>query len=319
MLHDAATRSPGSLSLSRTEWEQRRHAHQIRLNAWTKDRVSRAGVAEKHPVYDFLFTYYSFRPAHLLRWSPGADVELQGISESELDWPLDSVNTGAGYSIPALAFPKHRHTYLEWAHRYLTRTGERSASFGCFGLHEWAMVYKAETPRHTQVPLRLTPAEIADVVERGELRCSHYDAYRFFTPEAVPLNKTALSRHATPDFDQPGCIHVTMDLYKFAHKISPWCPSELVADTFLLAVAAREIDMRASPYDLVSYGFEPIKIEEPSGRIEYIAAQRDLSERAAPLRARLLEVYSYLLSRTRVGHELVTKLLPDAQSSPSSL
>ena len=30
----------------------------------------------KHPVHDFLFTYYSFRPAQLRRWSPGYGVVL---------------------------------------------------------------------------------------------------------------------------------------------------------------------------------------------------------------------------------------------------
>ena len=41
---------------------------------------------EKHPVHDFLFEYYSFRPAHLLRWTPGADVLLEGASPGELSW-----------------------------------------------------------------------------------------------------------------------------------------------------------------------------------------------------------------------------------------
>ncbi len=264
-------------------------------------------------MYDFLFTYYSLRPAHLLRWSPGADVELQGVSKSELDWPLESVQSAGGYSIPSANFPAHRRAYLEWAIRYLTRSGERPASLSCFGLHEWAMVYRAEQPRHTQVPLRLTPQQITEVIEGSELRCTHYDAYRFFTSEAIPRNKNLLSRHNTPDFDQPGCIHVTMDLYKFAHKLAPWCPSELVADTFLLAVTAREIDMRASPYDLSSYGFSPIKIEELSGRSEYIAYQRELSTRAAPLRERLIEVYRYLLESVQTS---TTQSSLDAQSSP---
>jgi hypothetical protein len=88
-----------------------------------------------------------------------------------------------------------------------------------------------------------------------------------------------------------------MDLYKFAHKIAPWCPSELVADTFLLAADARAIDMRASPYDLSEYGFQAIEIETAYGRSEYITEQRALSERAAPLRRDLINVYSELIKR----------------------
>jgi hypothetical protein len=292
--HASQLTYPVEDSLSRCEWQLRRDAHRSRLAPWTTDRIERAGIAKKHPVYDFLFTYYSFRPAHLLRWSPGADVLLCDIDPAELDWPQDCTSTKGGYHIPAQSLPAHRREYLAWALRYLTETSNRTPTFNCHGLHEWAMLYHEQQPRHTQVPLRLSPSKIAQVVESSELRCSHYDAYRFFTPAASPRNRTALSRITTLENDQPGCIHVTMDLYKFAHKIAPWCPSELIAETFLLAAEAREIDMRASPYDLREYGLTPLCIEEVSGRTEYISAQRKVSERAAPLRARLIAVYQYL-------------------------
>ena len=48
-------------------------------------------------------------------------------------------------------------------------------------------------------------------------------------------------------FDQRGCVHVTMDLYRYAYKIAPWVRAELIADAFELAWRARELDMRASP------------------------------------------------------------------------
>jgi hypothetical protein len=284
-------------ALDRSTWLERRELHRSRVLAWVEDRVTRANRATKHPVYDFLFTYYSFRPAHLLRWSPGVDVELLDITQHELDWPLDFTRTERGYVIPADSFPAQRRTYLSWALNYLTQIESRPGTFCCFGLHEWAMVYKSQAPRHSQVSLRLSGERIAQVVEESELRCTHYDAYRFFTPEATPRNRSLLSRRTTTEFDQPGCIHVTMDLYKFAHKIAPWCPSELVADTFILAADARAIDMRASPYDLSEYGFKAIEIETASGRSEYITEQRALSERAAPLRKDLINVYSELIKR----------------------
>jgi hypothetical protein len=209
--------------LSRSEWQHQRAAHQARVKPWATDRVERAGIAQKHPVYDFLFTYYSFRPAYLLRWSPGADVLLQDIKPHELDWPQDFVTSREGAYISSHSFPEHRREYLAWALRYLTETAKRHATFNCYGLHEWAMLYHEQQPRHSQVPLRLSPEEIARIVERSELRCTHYDAYRFFTPAATPLNRSRLSRETTTENDQPGCIHVTMDLYKFAHKIAPWC------------------------------------------------------------------------------------------------
>ncbi len=45
----------------------------------------RAGVA--HPVYDFLFTYYSLRPRQLRVWHPGYGVVLGGESARALSDP----------------------------------------------------------------------------------------------------------------------------------------------------------------------------------------------------------------------------------------
>jgi hypothetical protein len=79
-----------------------------------------------------------------------------------------------------------------------------------------------------------------------------------------------------------------MDLYKWAYKLSPLVDSELVADCFALARDVRELDMRASPYDLGALGYPPVPVETPEGRAQYAAAQRDFAGRAAPLRARLV-------------------------------
>ena len=81
-----------------------------------------------------------------------------------------------------------------------------------------------------------------------------------------------------------------MDLYKWAYKLSPAVPGELVADCFELAADIRELDMRASPYDLAAHGYAPVPIETPEGKAEYVAAQRGFAERGAVLRRRLLEV-----------------------------
>ncbi len=219
---------------------------------------------------------------------------LEECSLDEVDWQGDFQKFDGGVVIPGTSFPAHRTTYLSWAIRYMDGIAKRPASFCCFGLHEWAMLYRSEATRYEQVPLRLVPREIDAVVESSELRCTHYDAFRFFTSEAAPLNKSSLSREQTGAYDQRGCIHVTMDLYKFAHKIAPWCSSELMADAFLLAVDARTIDMRASPYDLRGFGFEAIPIESAEGREVYVQEQRQLSERSVPIRERLIGVYKAL-------------------------
>lgn len=281
--------------LDRSEWESRKAAHRARVSEWADARVARANRAIPHPVYDFLFNYYPFRPSHLKRWSPGIGIYLRDAQAADLDWADDFIFDQRGARISPLSFPAHRRNFLEWAHKYLSAIAERAPSFSCFGLHEWAMVYRCSTPRHSTVNLRLSSKEIDQVVERSDLRCTHFDAFRFFTPEATPRNRNHLSRDTTCEFDQPACIHVTMDLYKFAYKIAPWCSSELIADTFLLAADAREIDMRASPYDLQDQGFAPIRIETTEGREEYIREQRRLASSAAPIRERLISVYSKLI------------------------
>ena len=43
-------------------------------------RSFRAPAGEPHPVWDFLFTYYSLRPRQLRTWHPGFGVVLAGDS-----------------------------------------------------------------------------------------------------------------------------------------------------------------------------------------------------------------------------------------------
>jgi hypothetical protein len=136
------------------------------------------------------------------------------------------------------------------------------------------------------------------VAERG-VRCSHFDAFRFFTPAARPLNQLQPTRESQPALEQPGCLHATMDLYKWSYKLAPLVPAELVADCFALARDVRVLDMRASPYDLSALGYTPVRIETPDGRAEYAATQRAFAERAAPLRANLIDRCATLLAGNR--------------------
>ena len=181
--------------------------------------------------------------------------------------------------------------------RLLVATEGRTASYGCFGLHEWAMVHgQPERQTRHDRPLRLGPAGTDAVVESHRIACSHFDAFRFFTDSARPLNTLAPGRDDRPEFEQPGCLHAGMDLYKHAFRLGPLVASELVADCFELAWDIRELDMRASPYDLEDLGYEPVRIETPEGKQEYVAAQRVFAERGAPLRRRLVEECDRLLA-----------------------
>ena len=48
--------------------------------------------------------------------------------------------------------------------------------------------------------------------------------------------------------------------------------------------------MRAAPYEIRAWGYEPIPVETAEGKAEYVRIQRGLSERSIGLRERLLEV-----------------------------
>jgi hypothetical protein len=81
-------------------------------------------------------------------------------------------------------------------------------------MHEWAMVYRqpAEEIRHSSWPLRLGADGVAAVVEAAPLRCTHYDAFRFFTAPARPRNAVTPTRETAPDLEQGGCLHANMEL-----------------------------------------------------------------------------------------------------------
>ena len=190
---------------------------------------------------------------------------------------------------------------LEQLHALLTATASRAPQFGCFGLHEWAMVHRSvEHGTRHDWPLRLGPEGTDAVVESHRIGCSHFDAFRFFTPTARPLNTLQPGRDDRAAFEQPGCLHAGMDLYKHAFRLTPMIPSGLVADCFELARDIRVLDMRAAPYDLADLGFEPVRIETAEGKAAYVEAQRTFAERGAPLRARLVSECERLLDGVRV-------------------
>jgi hypothetical protein len=293
------TATDSEIVLTEAQWRSRQRAHEARVRAWTDLHQARAARGEKHPVYDFLFSYYSFRPAWLRRWHPGPRVVLTGESAGEfLRWP-EYCRRARGVELNALALPQHRREFVGWLRGMLTAMQTRPAFFGCHGLHEWAMVYRQTNDelRHNAWPLRFPPEELARIVGSSAVCCSHFDAFRFFTAPARPLNKLQPERDDAAQFEQRGCLHANMDLYKWAFKLAPFTPSELMADCFELARDIREVDMRASPYDLHALGFEPIAIETEAGRAEYERHQRRFAARGDPLRARLIVLCDWLLER----------------------
>ncbi|GAA1426923.1 hypothetical protein GCM10009616_02780 [Microlunatus lacustris] len=278
--------------LAEPDWTARRDAHQARVDGWLDGHRERRGRGQSHPVEDFLFEYYNQRPSQLRRWHPGSGVVLAGAAAEELlDW-RGYVRAADGVTLDTAAVLTSRAPTVRWVRDLLAATADRPGFFGCFGLHEWAMVYRQSTEerRHPGWPLRMPATDVDAVVEERGVRCGHVDAFRFFTPGARPLNLLQPTRADQQRLEQPGCLHANMDLYKWAYKLSPLVPSDLVADAFALAREIRVLDMRASPYDFTALGLSAVPVETAEGRAAYASAQREFAVRAAPLRRRLLDV-----------------------------
>ncbi len=285
--------------LEREEWQARAASHAARVDAYVAPHLARREARVKHPVHDFLFTYYSQRPAQLRRWHPGHGTALADAPEYA---GLKGYAERDGLVSVTDEHVARQRPLLEATRRLLRATASRPAQLGCFGLHEWAMVYRLadDETRHADWPLRLGPEGTDTVVESHRIACSHFDAFRFFTGPARPLNTLSPGVDDRPDFEQPGCLHAGMDLYKHAFRLTPMVSSDLVADCFELAREIRVLDMRAAPYDLSGLEvdgrpFTPVRIETAEGKREYAAAQAAFAERAAPLRQRIVTNSEHLL------------------------
>ncbi|MBN9643560.1 3-methyladenine DNA glycosylase [Corynebacterium mendelii] len=272
-------------------WRRLANDHADRTRLLVGDHITRRSRGQKHPVWDFLFDYYMVSPAKLANWHPGVDRGLEGEPPHK-KWKGYTTVTVDG--TPAVAVDRdgerRRHgSELAAIGRLLAATVDNPAHFNCFGLHEWAMVYRQKTHRHP-LPLRLGQEGTDAVVDSHDLKCTHIDAYRFFTPPAKPLNLHVITRDSQPEFEQCGCLHATMDLFKWAKKMGPLVDGELLLDCFELAKDARVLDMEASPYDCRELGFGVVAVETAEGKRQYVNRQRELAQRAAPLRSRLLGI-----------------------------
>jgi hypothetical protein len=286
---------------------ERRHAFEKRHDVLVRPHVERRSRHEADPVADFLFEYYRFRPVRLSEWHPGVGVLLRGADPAQFDARHGYVAFDDGVvQLPGPASIRpSRQRFVEatrWMVDVLAATQDRPPRFGCFGLHEWAMLYRTDAVRHGTVPLRIEPDQIAATVDAQGLRCSHFDAFRFFTDAARPLNPGTLTRAGMAQQEQPGCLHANMDVYRWAFKRAPWVGSDLILDAFELALDIRHLDMASSPYDLRAWGIEPVPVEDAEGRAAFVRDQQDFHERAFGLRERLLTDLRCLMEAVETLH-----------------
>lgn len=324
------TLPPAVVALPADAWRAHARAHRARIARRTDPLVALRMRGEKHPVQDFLFGYYTHSPAALQRWHPGPGVLLadddgaaaraeaaelgttprgewkhyRRVEAGEVAGAVVDGRAVGGWLVDVAAVLADRASGVAFTRELLARTAERAPRLGCFGLHEWAMAYRSDVHgvRHSQLPLRLGAEGTDAVVEGSRIRCTHFDAFRFFAPEARDRNEgddgVLPTRAGMREMEQPGCLHAGMDLYKWAYKLVPVVDSDLLADCFDLAWDIRRLDMEASPYDLTGVddlsdgrgGYAAVRIEEPAGRAEYARRQREFAARGQSLRVRLLAV-----------------------------
>lgn len=312
--------SPQTLVLERAEWQELAQAHQARAGRYANPYVERRNRGEKHPVEDFLFTYYTLKPGQMMRWHPGAGVILldapeyadqkfyRAVTAQELqdagvraERAQQLAHESAAVTVDVEGFLEKRGTAVSFTREILSNTAAKPGYFGCFGMHEWAMAYKSveSNIRHDYLGLRLGAEGTDKVVESHKIRCSHFDAFRFFMPQAAPMNELQPTREQQRNLEQPACLHANMDVYKWAYKLLPLVSSELLMDAFELAWEVRELDMKAAPYDLKDWGYEPVKVETTEGKAQYVQIQREFAERSVELRNSLLavvETYRFALT-----------------------
>src|SRR5690348_6514917 len=69
--------------LDEQAWRALEATHAERTDAATAGHRARRTDGRRHPVEDFLFTYYPFSPGRLRRWHPGAGVALDAAAGTE--------------------------------------------------------------------------------------------------------------------------------------------------------------------------------------------------------------------------------------------
>jgi hypothetical protein len=189
---------------------------------------------------------------------------------------------------------------FQWYSSILQSTLDSEPIMHCHGLHEWAMQYHPEgSPPppsgkyQSKLPLRVSREVINKTVERKGISCTHVDALRFFAPAAGPLNHhgSQLQRIDQLRLEQKACVHAQMDLLKIALKLNSFIDAELLGDILEISIQARRLDVEASPYDATSFGAGIVPVETSIGRKMYREQQKDLMDRAEPVRIRLLDAY----------------------------
>jgi hypothetical protein len=313
-------------------WNQAARNHLNRINDLLYPKIEskslkfRSHAVSNHPIYNFLHSYYSYSTEEIKTYSPGMGYALSNtadfadsnrhhlIHKAMIKIPdCNSYIAKPSFAIkPVKRYGEEAVTRIR---DILEATVNKPPHFSCFGLHEWAMLYRGKrldendpsTRHQPQLRLRVSQQVIDDTVGKNQIVCTHFDAWRFFDPAAQPLNVFhPMSRKEQVNYEQPGCIHATMDLFEYAYQLYPFVSSDMLAECLSIALIARKIDMRASPYDVSSFDGceEPLYVETNEGKLAYIKEQQQLYKLSFPARQELLSIYNNYLHLSNFNSNL---------------
>ena len=285
--------------LTAAEWRPLQAAHQARVDALTSGPPGQGRRADPAPGRGL--------PVHLLLVAAGAAPALVPGRRGRAGrcrgpaWTGDStgdcrppaadrsggappVDGGPLVTVDLATFRQARGSQLAFTARLLGATAAAPGQFGCFGLHEWAMVFRQDDGRVVTRTGRSGWARPAPTRSCGSTRSGAPTTTRSGSSPRRPGRSTPLQpdRDSQVQMEQPGCLHASMDVYKWAYKLIPMVPSSSAAGR----LRAGQVDPRAGHARVAVRPDRAriptrVRIETPTGKAEYVAAQREFA-RAGP-------------------------------------
>ena len=133
-------------------WRARVLRHRERVEQWTGPRRERRARGDSHPVYDFLFQYYSYSAGQLEVWHPAPHEALIDTPEAREHFAPPVYQAADGViRRDTRALSAGSRAKLTSVIDVMTATRDRPANFSCYGMHEWAMVYRGHDVRHVRI------------------------------------------------------------------------------------------------------------------------------------------------------------------------
>ena len=275
--------------LPAAEWQARTAAHEARIDRWAVPHRERRTRGESHPVHDFLFTYYSETPGRVRRWHPGVGTALAPPPDgpaphAEWRWYRtgdDGTVAPRPGGLPRR--PRQRRCASCTSCSPPPRAGRCSpAASGCTS-GRWST---APTSAGTRCPLRLGQAGTDAVVEAHPIRCTHFDAFRFFTPAGRRPQPPAADP-GEPDRDWSSRAACTRRWTSTSGPTSSAPPSPVSCSPTASSWPPTSASWTCGPRRTTcsDLGYAAVAIETAEGKAEYAAAQRGFAaprRRAAP-------------------------------------